>query len=120
MASSTWVTGELSLPGISKIFSELSEYFSYLLFTSWGHLIPAPGRLDRHLLPGAVLKQLGHPLALPDAVQEEEVPPGVLRQVLVGLHPLTQKGEIRMKLFCASLTAGYQLLSILSTVRNRT
>ena len=53
-------------------------------------------------------------------VQEEEVPPGVLRQVLVGLHPLTQKGEIRMKLFCASLTAGYKLLSILSTMRNRT
>ena len=87
------------------------------MFTSRGHLVTSPRGLDRDLLPRAVLEQLGHPLALPDAVQEQEVPPGVLRQVLVSLHPLTQKGKIRMELFCSSLAAVLQVSN--DTVRTR-
>ena len=44
------------------------------IFTSRHHLVVAPGWFDRNLLTGAVLQQLGHSLALPDAVQEQEVP----------------------------------------------
>ena len=40
----------------------------------WGHLVVAPHRLHRYVLPApAVLEQLGHALALPDTVQQQQI-----------------------------------------------
>ena len=123
MASRTWVTGEQSSPGISKVVKCQNIFKTFQnIFTSWSHLVVAPGWLDWNLLTGVVLQQLGHSLALSDAVQEQEIPgrnkmthgtplsppilpPGVLCEVFAGLHPLSQKCEVCQELFGSRLAA---------------